>query len=160
MIRRPPRSTPLYSSAASDVYKRQIQRTLPFNFGVEWRALGNLTFAVSWLHGSSFGLRFSGALDTKTLPKRKKGRTFYSSIEPRSLSGAPDSLDLEAWYDRLLYDAERSGLRINKARLHDRNAAVDIEVENARFALTADACLLYTSPSPRDATLSRMPSSA
>eukprot|EP00826_Nyctotherus_ovalis_P010213 TRINITY_DN12713_c0_g2_i18.p1 TRINITY_DN12713_c0_g2~~TRINITY_DN12713_c0_g2_i18.p1 ORF type:complete len:120 (-),score=45.12 TRINITY_DN12713_c0_g2_i18:3-341(-) len=26
MIRRPPRSTPLYSSAASDVYKRQYQR--------------------------------------------------------------------------------------------------------------------------------------
>src|SRR5660397_298640 len=25
MIRRPPRSTPLYSSAASDVYKRQLQ---------------------------------------------------------------------------------------------------------------------------------------
>src|SRR5450759_1087600 len=30
MIRRPPRSTPLYSSAASDVYKRQLQfRTVP-----------------------------------------------------------------------------------------------------------------------------------
>ena len=27
MIRRPPRSTPLYSSAASDVYKRQAQHT-------------------------------------------------------------------------------------------------------------------------------------
>ena len=27
MIRRPPRSTPLYSSAASDVYKRQIVAT-------------------------------------------------------------------------------------------------------------------------------------
>src|SRR5674476_592631 len=26
MIRRPPRSTPLYSSAASDVYKRQVDR--------------------------------------------------------------------------------------------------------------------------------------
>ena len=25
MIRRPPRSTPLYASAASDVYKRQVQ---------------------------------------------------------------------------------------------------------------------------------------
>ena len=25
MIRRPPRSTPLYSSAASDVYKRQVK---------------------------------------------------------------------------------------------------------------------------------------
>src|SRR5674476_1704650 len=28
MIRRPPRSTPLYSSAASDVYKRQIKGTV------------------------------------------------------------------------------------------------------------------------------------
>ena len=28
MIRRPPRSTPLYSSAASDVYKRQLLRSL------------------------------------------------------------------------------------------------------------------------------------
>src|SRR5674476_62242 len=28
MIRRPPRSTPLYSSAASDVYKRQILHEL------------------------------------------------------------------------------------------------------------------------------------
>ena len=28
MIRRPPRSTPLYSSAASDVYKRQVHDNL------------------------------------------------------------------------------------------------------------------------------------
>ena len=33
---------------------------------------------------------------------------------------------------------------------------LDRAIENQR----ADACLLYTSPSPRDATLSRMPSSA
>src|SRR5450759_2140341 len=30
MIRRPPRSTPLYSSAASDVYKRQVGNNSPF----------------------------------------------------------------------------------------------------------------------------------
>ena len=29
-----------------------------------------------------------------------------------------------------------------------------------RAIVESDACLLYTSPSPRDATLSRMPSSA
>ena len=29
-----------------------------------------------------------------------------------------------------------------------------------QFSLDANICLLYTSPSPRDATLSRMPSSA
>ena len=33
-------------------------------------------------------------------------------------------------------------------------------VHNALLWLDARACLLYTSPSPRDATLSRMPSSA
>src|SRR5660398_297079 len=31
MIRRPPRSTPLYSSAASDVYKRQVLETTQFD---------------------------------------------------------------------------------------------------------------------------------
>ena len=32
--------------------------------------------------------------------------------------------------------------------------------QNTYFELLAPTCLLYTSPSPRDATLSRMPSSA
>ena len=34
------------------------------------------------------------------------------------------------------------------------------QAADAACALVQDACLLYTSPSPRDATLSRMPSSA
>ena len=36
---------------------------------------------------------------------------------------------------------------------------LSFRVDNVEAAL-AEACLLYTSPSPRDATLSRMPSSA
>ena len=40
--------------------------------------------------------------------------------------------------------------KVNRAiRLHVRNKDIDLKI-----------CLLYTSPSPRDATLSRMPSSA
>ena len=34
------------------------------------------------------------------------------------------------------------------------------EVDSRRERLTTEACLLYTSPSPRDRTRSRMPSSA
>ena len=34
------------------------------------------------------------------------------------------------------------------------------EADNVLALHTIDTCLLYTSPSPRDATLSRMPSSA
>ena len=37
---------------------------------------------------------------------------------------------------------------------------VHIDGEPVRSCVTPLSCLLYTSPSPRDATLSRMPSSA
>ena len=42
------------------------------------------------------------------------------------------------------------------------NASVEYVDNNADFVIRieSDTCLLYTSPSPRDATLSRMPSSA
>lgn len=128
----------------SDNYAREvglntIESPSPWNFGVEWRPQSNLTLAASWLHGSSFGLRLSSKLDTKSIPKRKKGRAFYSASEPRSLSGAPENLDLDAWYDRILYDAERSGLRLNKASIDEEKAVVALEVENTGYALTADA---------------------
>ena len=39
--------------------------------------------------------------------------------------------------------------------------SIDIEMDfDNKQAAKSDNCLLYTSPSPRDATLSRMPSSA
>ena len=35
-----------------------------------------------------------------------------------------------------------------------------LEADKYKYGFDSDICLLYTSPSPRDATLSRMPSSA
>ena len=43
--------------------------------------------------------------------------------------------------------------------LYDEKSIPDQIIEAAK-AQTPSGCLLYTSPSPRDATLSRMPSSA
>ena len=49
----------------------------------------------------------------------------------------------------------REFIKEHPKRPQYRNAGIDrIEIERTRD------CLLYTSPSPRDATLSRMPSSA
>ena len=42
----------------------------------------------------------------------------------------------------------------------DGPSAISLALETDETILHADGCLLYTSPSPRDATLSRMPSSA
>ena len=69
-----------------------------------------------------------------------------------------------------------NGVRLNIAIEHDNEAFLKLKVK-VRDKIVADglhsneynldkngvhvnACLLYTSPSPRDATLSRMPSSA
>ena len=43
---------------------------------------------------------------------------------------------------------------------HDKHVRVDLFYANFSPKRKAWVCLLYTSPSPRDATLSRMPSSA
>ena len=61
--------------------------------------------------------------------------------------------------------AAGSGSRQEPANRGKRSIAVDLKsTEGVEVVLKlvegADACLLYTSPSPRDATLSRMPSSA
>jgi hypothetical protein len=50
----------------SDDYAREvtlntIKNPSPWNFGIEWRPISNLTVAASWLRNSSFGLRISSA---------------------------------------------------------------------------------------------------
>ena len=48
-------------------------------------------------------------------------------------------------------------------KLHEFNSVIDMAfglTQRKRFYISDYGCLLYTSPSPRDATLSRMPSSA
>ena len=48
------------------------------------------------------------------------------------------------------------GSLIEEYSLVDKKITLDDDLENDQ----TEICLLYTSPSPRDATLSRMPSSA
>ena len=61
----------------------------------------------------------------------------------------------------------RARFRQATRQLENQNRAVARDVRNLYRSVTTDVirvkarfCLLYTSPSPRDATLSRMPSSA
>ena len=50
---------------------------------------------------------------------------------------------------------------IGENRIGDLSLACkELNISNPLFVTDKDFCLLYTSPSPRDATLSRMPSSA
>ena len=56
------------------------------------------------------------------------------------------------------------GLNVKKVLVKDKSKkrpiSADILVDKFEDILNDDSCLLYTSPSPRDTILSRMPSSA
>ena len=51
----------------------------------------------------------------------------------------PSNLNLGAWYDRLLFDSERSGLRVYKATTNEERSLVELEIGNTGYMLTADA---------------------
>ena len=129
---------------SSDVYAREVRLgTLdspsPWNFGVQWAPVANVSVTASWLRGDSLGINFSSKIDTKADAPKKLGARFYSSAEPRALSKAPENLDLSSWYNRLLYDIERSGLRLHSATLRPGSQTAQLELSNDSYALTGDA---------------------
>ena len=78
--------------------------------------------------------------------------SFYSGLSTKTI--LQHNLDVPTsyfWKDLL---REREGYTVG--RLDSRYKGLDKTEAGSR----PDFCLLYTSPSPRDATLSRMPSSA
>ena len=192
MIRRPPRSTHCISSAASDVYKRQV-----FNDARSRRRYDNTVRAIHsetsaetskttyWIErpGYLWGTRrtFASEGGDKIVKELQRQYRFRSSLRSFGV------LSMTVLYLPIVrmclqsYDCIRmdgvEGLRLE----HD----IDIDCESpshqtiqayasVMLALVGIGmplyvirqvhririCLLYTSPSPRDATLSRMPSSA
>jgi hypothetical protein len=140
----PRRSINLLLEYDADTQAREIglgtvRNPSPLNLGLEWQGLPNSSLSVSWVRGDSVAINFSTKLDTKSIPPRKASARFYSSSESRSLSKAPENLDLSSWYDRLLYDYERSGLRLHSATLRPSASSVRVEISNNRYALTGDA---------------------
>ena len=164
MIRRPPRSTLDRSSAASDVYKRQ-QYSPGFN---AWIAIdidtlrtnymepyGNeviIGVKAGWFDGSSginFGIITDNAIgddnDVDLVPSFGTASYITYNFEPNWLF-----LDLQN-------GTIPSGSSQDIIATFDGSGMLGGEY----FAdINVATCLLYTSPSPRDATLSRMPSSA
>ena len=97
------------------------------------------------VHGSRRGL----AVSTDCTPR-------YVEADPRT--GGAQAV-AEGW--RNLSAVGARGLAITNNLNFGNLEKSDIMAQMAQSVLgMGDACLLYTSPSPRDATLSRMPSSA
>ena len=80
------------------------------------------------------------------------------AVREKMLADADGSLAV--LIEKLRAAQSKSGREIRKSRItndstEDRGTSVEVDSHSG-----LGHCLLYTSPSPRDATLSRMPSSA
>jgi len=133
----------LIAEYSSDDYRREVglgtlQKSSPVNFGVAWAIVDGITIAASYQQGAFAGLTLSSTLNFKKRPDRQFEQ-FYSVAIQQGRNIAPERLDLDAWYDRLLFDAERSGLRIHAAYFQPGDDHVGFTISNDRYAIWADA---------------------
>ena len=77
-----------------------------------------------------------------------------------ALAYAPDELEIELnWIDEHVGDKPYGVDIVMPAKYVGKGGGSDASIDNLASLIPQD-CLLYTSPSPRDGLLSRMPSSA
>ena len=92
----------------------------------------------------------------------------YSDIKPKRINKKMYRSAMRSIWSMLA--EEKRLIVVNELNIDEpvkssqvKNILADLGLNTALFVLSANNdnfCLLYTSPSPRDATLSRMPSSA
>ena len=167
MIRRPPRSTPKPSSAASDVYKRQLRDNADLCIAADIYEPESSFIEVLRQDKCDNEWRFCSDTDHAGNGE-VQNRMRSQNGEYAGLNGAPFS-----WYSKassVTFACEKIG----EAHADTSSTAVEIYgVGNATQNILGHSyvieemgiefpfpCLLYTSPSPRDRTRSRMPSSA
>ena len=171
MIRRPPRSTHCISSAASDVYKRQVRTQYTGVILIHKVLLPEQTGAillpqqgrtVRWGPPYSFHDRQRRPLDTHLqsaqaailFPRQTKKVTRH----PPSVRWGRHSLSTQT------ENVTRHPPSVRRVRRSPSTQTEKVtrhppSVRAGRHR-PSTTCLLYTSPSPRDGLLSRMPSSA
>ena len=128
---------------SGDDYSREsgfgsLDSNQPVNFGIEWSLGDSFTVGASYQQGDFAGISFRTVTDfTKSIPKRS-GR-FQSVLTSKGAEEAPEFLNLDDWYDRMLFDVERMGLRLHSVHGRPGDTERTFIVSNETFAETGDA---------------------
>ncbi len=126
----------------TDIYSNEmnsgvISDNSPLNYGIEWSGPSGLNLNLTHQQGG-LGLSFSSTLDTKASSRLKKIEPFYSSYNNEMPSAVKETVNLDSWYSRLVYDFQQSGLFPRNAKILPNNKVI-IEFSNFKYNLAADA---------------------
>src|SRR5450759_5656043 len=102
MIRRPPRSTPLYSSAASDVYKRQVFH-LYETLGLKPKVFSSaVKLNTQYMHSVWFNFLLTKPTDKKTVLEHLKENPLVALTERKSANEVFSFGRDHGYYSRIL----------------------------------------------------------
>ena len=110
----------------------------PISAAVKWDAAPGLSLTLSRQHNQEWGLHVSAALDTTSLPPKPPRRLYQSSLD-LDASDLPKGINQNSWYDKFLFDAERSGLLLLEATVDESSHTATIVMGNTAYPVWVDA---------------------
>ena len=110
----------------------------PLSVGLTWDALPGVAITASYQHAEELGVAFQFSLNSAEEPPRRPPNEFISSFY-LSQDQLPPQIDKNRWYDRLLFDVERSGLFLVEGALSADEQQAQLVVGNASYPLWSDA---------------------
>lgn len=110
----------------------------PLSYGLTWHVDQNIDVRLSHQHLDTVGLGIQLKLDTQAPPGRFIPEP-YQSATTLSASAFPSGLNPDSWYDKFLFDMERSSLFVLSADLDITGGLATIEIANETFPNWQDA---------------------
>jgi hypothetical protein len=111
--------------------------------GLTWHALPGVDLRLSLQHGDEIGIGFRSYLNSKAEFPRRDPEQFVSSYY-LAQGDLPPQINKNRWYDRLLYDVERSGLLLVEGTISPDGNQASLVVGNPSYALWSDAIARHT----------------
>jgi len=109
-----------------------------WSMALNWEPKPGVELSLSRQHNQEWGISLVAALDTKAAPPRRQKPLYKSSLDI-SNSDLPPMISGGSWYDRFLYDVERSGLILVEATVDNSTQIATIVMGNRHYPMWVDA---------------------